>query len=82
MPCRDDPAAGSYDAVVVVVTVAHGHWERSAIRYLRAQDAHLSQRPTFLFQVVPGEADVTVPGNARLLRGAVGWPDSLEPSRR
>jgi len=50
VPCAQDPPAGSYDAVLLGSTVRDGHWDGSAVRYLRAQEAHLSQRPASLWR--------------------------------
>lgn len=75
--CADAAAANDYDAVLLGSALYMGRWDKTALRYLRAQSDQLAQRPTWLFQSGPcGEGleleHVDTPRAVRRLSGRIG----------
>lgn len=67
-----DPAA--YQAVVLGSAVYIGRWRKEAVRYLKAHEKTLAQRPVWIFNSGPlGQ------GNAAEQAGDLGFPKAVRP---
>jgi menaquinone-dependent protoporphyrinogen oxidase len=75
--CADASEASNYDAVLIGSALYMGRWDKTALRYLKAQSDQLAQHPTWLFQSGPcGEGfeleHVDTPRAVRTLSGRIG----------
>lgn len=51
--CADAGEAAAYEAVILGSALYVGHWDKSALDYLKSNSAQLAERPTWLFQSGP-----------------------------